>query len=100
MVFDSQLLVEIPECVVVKLLSIIRDKHSRDSEVANVAFPDEVSDIFLSDSSLGFYLNPFSEVVNPYDEELELPYRHKEGSYYVEPPLSKWPGSIHQGELL
>ena len=100
MVFDSQLLADIPECIIVKLLSIIKDEDSKDSEVANDAFPDEVLDIFLSDSSQGFYLNPFSEVVNPYDEELELLYRHKEGSHYVEPPLSKWPGSIHRGELL
>ena len=46
MVFDSQLLAEIPECVVVELLSIIRDKDSRDSKAANDAFPEEVSNVF------------------------------------------------------
>ena len=46
MVFDSQLLEKIPECVVFELLSIIRDEDSRDSESANDAFPNEVSDVF------------------------------------------------------
>ena len=46
MVFYSQLLEKIPECVVFELLFIIRDEDSRDFEVANDAFPDEVSNVF------------------------------------------------------
>lgn len=42
MVFDSQLLVEISECIVVKLLSINRDEDSRDSEATNDVLPDKV----------------------------------------------------------
>ena len=65
MVFDSQLLVEVLECVVVELFPIIRDEDSEDFEVANNAFQDEVSDILLSDSGQRLYLDPFSEIVDP-----------------------------------
>ena len=46
MVFDSQLLAEIPECVVVELFSIIKDEDTKDSKAANNAFLDEVSNVF------------------------------------------------------
>ena len=65
------------------------------SEVANDTFPDEASDILLSDGGQRFCLNPFSEIVDPYDEELELSHYHGEGSHYVEPPLSEWLESVH-----
>ena len=94
MVFNSQLLAKVPECVIVELLSNIRDEDPGDFEATNDAFPDEVLDVFLNDS-----FNLFSEVVDSYDKELELPYCHGEGSHYVEPPLSKWPGSVHWGEI-
>lgn len=58
MVLDPQLLTEIYECVVVGLLSIIKDEDPRDSKVANDAFRD---------SGLRFYLDLFGEVINPYD---------------------------------
>ena len=99
MVFNLQLLAEIFECVIVKLLYIVRDKNSRDIEAANNAFLDEASDILLGDSSQGFYFYPFGEVIDFYDEELKLPYRHKEGSHDVESPLSEGPWSIQQSEL-
>ena len=99
MVFDYQLLAEVFECVVVELFPIVRDEDSRDTEAANDVFPDEALDILLSDSGQGFCLDPLSEIVNPYNDELELPYCHGEGSYYVEPPLSEWPWTIHWGKL-
>ena len=46
MVFDSQLLVEIPKCVVMEMFSIIIDEDSKDSKAANDAFLDEVSNVF------------------------------------------------------
>ena len=73
MVFNSQLLADIPECIIVKLLSIIKDEDSKDSEVANDAFPDEVLDIFSCDNGQWFGLDSFGEVVNPYNEKLEMP---------------------------
>jgi len=45
-VFNSQLLVEVPKCVV-ELLSIIRGEDLGDSEVTNDAFPDESWMFFL-----------------------------------------------------
>ena len=66
------MLVEIHECVVIKLLSIVRDEDPGDSEVADDAFPNEAPNIFLCDSGQWFCLDPFDEVVNPYDEELKL----------------------------
>ena len=74
---------KIPECFIVKLLSIVKDKDPRDSKTANDTFPDEVSDIFLRDSGQWFCFDPFGEVVNPYDKDLKLPYCCGEGSYYV-----------------
>ena len=53
MVFNSQLLAKVPECVIVELLSNIKDEDPGDSEATNDAFPDEVLDIFLNDSSRG-----------------------------------------------
>ena len=74
---------KILECIIVKLLSIVKDEHHGDSEVANGTFRDEVSDIFLRDSGQWFCFDPFGEVVNPYDKDLKLPYCCGEGSYYV-----------------
>ena len=98
-VFDPQLLVEVFKCDVVKLLSIVRDKNPRDLKVANHAFPNKVLDILLGDGSQGFYLYPFCEVIDSYDEELELLYRHREMSHDVESSLSDGPQSVHRSEL-
>ena len=46
---DSQLWAKIPEWLVVKLLSIVRDQDTRDSVLADNFSPDEVSYIFLRD---------------------------------------------------
>jgi len=83
------LLAKISEPVIVEFLSIVRDEDPGDPEVANDTFLDETSDIFLCDSGQWFCLDPFGEVVDPYNKELELPYRHREGSYYVQPPLGE-----------
>ena len=72
MVLDPKLLVEIFECVVVKLLSIVKDKDLRDLKAVNDTFPNEVSDIFLHDSGQWFCLDPFGEVVDLYNKELDL----------------------------
>ena len=82
-------LAKVLECVIVELLSIVRDKDHGDSEATNDAFPDETSEILLHDSGQWFCLNSFSEVVNPHDEELELPYGNGERSYYVQSLLGK-----------
>ena len=100
MVFDSQLLAELLECVVVKLFSIVEDKDSGDAKAANNVLPEEASNILLNDSGQGFCLDPFSEVVDSYNEELKLPHCYGEGSHYVKPPLSKWLGSVHWGKVL
>ena len=91
---------KIPECFIVKLLSIVKDKDPRDSKTANDTFPDEVSDIFLRDSGQWFYIDPFDEVVDPCDKKLELPYRHGEGFYYVQPLLGEWPRGTHWCKFL
>ena len=43
------MLAEVLEYVVVKLLSIVKNKNSRDSETANDAFLEEALDILLKD---------------------------------------------------
>ena len=91
MVSDPQLLVEVSDCNIAKLLTIVKDKNPRDLKVANDAFPNEVSDILLGNGSQGFYFYPFCEVIDSYDEELELLYRHRERSHDVESLLSEGP---------
>ena len=99
-VLDPQLLAEIFECVIVKLLSIVRDEDLGDFEAANDAFPNEALNIFLYDSGQWFCLNPFGEVVDPYDEELKLSYGDGEGSNYVQSPLGERLGGAHQCKFL
>ena len=55
---------------------------------------------FFCDSGQWFCLNPFYEVVDPYDKELELPYCHREGSYYVQPLLGEQPVGAHWCKFL
>ena len=47
-----------------------------DFEMANDTFPNKALDFFFffGDSGQWFCLNPFYEVVDPYDKELELLY--------------------------
>ena len=79
MVFDSQLLTEVPACVVVKLFSIVEDKDSKNAEAANNVLPNEASNILLTDSGQGFCLDLFSEVVDSYDEEFKLSHCYGKG---------------------
>ena len=99
MVSDPQLLVEVSDCNIAKLLTIVKDKNPRDLKVANDAFPNEVSDILLGNGSQGFYFYPFCEVIDSYDEELELLYRHRERSHDVKSLLSEGPQSVHRSKL-
>lgn len=95
MVFDSQLLAKVFDHILVKLFVIVRNEDSRDTKVANNAFPNEVSNMFPHDGIQRFSLDPPNEVVDLYNEELELPHCRGEGSHYVKPPLSEWLGSAH-----
>ena len=88
------------ECVVVELLSIVRDKDPWDSKAANDTLQDEFSDISLRDNGQWFCLDPFGEVVDPYDKEFELPYRHREAFYYVQSLMGEWLGGAHWCEFL
>ena len=45
MILDPQLLVEISECVIIKLFSNIRDEDYRDAEAANDIVLDETANI-------------------------------------------------------
>ena len=47
MVLDPKLLAEISKCVIVELLSVVRDEDRRDSKAANDAFPDKALDFLL-----------------------------------------------------
>ena len=100
MVLDSQLLAEVLRCVIVELLSIVRDEDPWDFEVVNDAFLNEASDIFLFYSSQWLCLDPFGEVIDPYDKKLELPYGDWEGSHYVQSLLGEWPRGTHWCKFL
>ena len=92
-------MVEVSERVIIELLSIVRDKDSRDSEPVNNTSPNEVSDILLCDGGQYLYFYPLGEVVDPYDEELKLFYCRREGSHDVKSPLSERSWSVHWSEL-
>lgn len=82
------------------MLSIVKDKDSKDSEAANDAFPDETLNFFLRDSGQRFGLDSFGEVFDPYDEELEFSYDNEEGSYYVQSLLGEQPGDANWCKFL
>ena len=88
------------EHIIVELLSIVKDEDPRDSKAENDTFPDKALDIFLRDSGQWFFLDLFGEVVDPYNKELELPYYHGEGSYYVQSPVGEWLGVAHWYDFL
>ena len=90
MILDLQLLAKISKRIVIEFLSIIRDEDSRDAKEANDTFPNKTMNILLRDSSQGFGLNPFGEIIDSYNKEFELTHCHGERSHYVEPLLSKW----------
>jgi len=50
MILDPQLLAKISKCIIVELLSIVRDKNPRDSKAANDAFLEKAPKIILHDS--------------------------------------------------
>ena len=100
MVLDPQLLVEISKCVIVELPSIVRDEGSRDSEAANDASPNEATDILFCDSGQWLGLDPFDEVVDPYDEELKLSYSDEEGPNSIQSPLGERPRGTHPCKFL
>ena len=47
-VFDSQMLVEVPECFVVELFPIVRDEDYRHTKAANDTFLDEASNFSIT----------------------------------------------------
>ena len=91
---------KIPECIIVELISIVKDEDLGDSEATNDTFPKEASNIFLYESGQWFYLDSFGEVVDPCDKELELLHCCGEGSYYVQPLLGEWLGGAHWCKFL
>ena len=98
MVLVPQLIVEVSECIVVKLFAIVKDEDPRDPKLADDALLDEVTDILLYDGCQWFCLYPLGEVVDPHKKELESSYCHWRRSYDVQSPLSERPRGVNQGE--
>ena len=46
-VFYSQLLAEVSKCIIIELLSIVKDEDPRNFELVDDALPNEVMDIIL-----------------------------------------------------
>ena len=72
MVFYSQLPAKFSGFVAVKLSSIIRDDHPRDSKLADDVFPDEILYLGLCDYCQKFCLDPFREIVNNDKQKFDL----------------------------
>jgi len=100
MVLDPQLLAEIFECVIVELLSIVRDEDPRDFEATNDASPDEATDILFCDSGQWFGLDPFGKVVDPYDEELNISYSDRERTQLYPIPIGRKARGVHRCKFL
>ena len=66
MISDPQLFAKVSERCLVKLASVVRDEHPKNSEVAYYVLLDKFYDILLSDSHRGLYFHPFCKVINPY----------------------------------
>ena len=95
MVFDSQLIAKVSECIVVEVFAIVRNEGPRDPILVDDALPNEATNILFHDDCQWFCLYPFGEIVDPNNKELELLYCHQKGSYDIESPLSKRPWVIH-----
>lgn len=54
MILNPQLLIEVSKCIIVELLSIVRNKDFKDSKATNDALPDKALDVLLSDYGQGF----------------------------------------------
>ena len=100
MILESQLLAKLSEGCVIKLAFIVWDEHSRDSKTVDIVLPDEASNVLLNDLWQWLCFHPFSEIINPYHQELHLPCSHGKGTKDVQSLLSKWPRVHHQGEIL
>ena len=73
MILNSKLLTKFSKCCIVKLLSIVSNKHLRNPKVADNIFLDEAFDVLLSDLCQGLRFYTFSEVINSHHYELHLP---------------------------
>ncbi|GJY96213.1 hypothetical protein Tco_0512574, partial [Tanacetum coccineum] len=58
---------------------------------ANNVVPYELLHLIARDSRNRFCFNPFGEVVNSYDQELDFVWSLREGSGYVDPSFIEWP---------
>jgi len=59
-------LAKVFERCIVKLASVVRDEHLRNSEATYYVLPDEVSNILLSDSCYRLCFHSFGKIINPY----------------------------------
>ena len=67
MVFDSQLIAKVFECIIVKQFTIVRDEDPRDPKLVNDALPDEAINILLCDDCQWLCFYPFDEIVDPHN---------------------------------
>ena len=92
------MIAEVSERIIVELLAIVRDEGPRDPKLADNALPNEATNILFRDSCQWFCLNPFVEVVDPNNKELELLHCHRKGSHDIESLFSERPQVVHQGK--
>ena len=83
MVLDPQLRAKIPKCIIVELLSVVKDEHSRYPVPANNISPNKTSNVLLRDSGWSFCLYLLCEIIDANYEELQLPDCCWEGAYYI-----------------
>ena len=72
MVLYSQLPAKFSGFVAIKLSSIIRDDHPRDSKPVDDVFPDEILYLDLCHYCQKFCLDPFREIVNNDKQKIDL----------------------------
>ena len=96
----SKVLSEVSEIMIVKLPAIVCYQAIRDPISADWISLNEVSRLFLCDSTEGFYLDPLREIAYCYYCIRCCPPSLRKRSSSIYSSLSKWPWQGHSSELL
>ena len=77
----------------VKLETVIRDQRVWHPKLGDNIILEEFLGIHVLDIGVGLSFHPFGKVVRADEELSSVPYGLRKGSYYIQAPLSEWPGA-------
>ena len=79
-----------PKGFAIKLKSIVRDEGTRDPELGDDVFLDNLFGVNVSDIRQGFSFYPFSEVISADEQIPFVPYCLRKWLDNIQAPLGKW----------